>query len=392
MVLSVYLPSFLLSFGHGMLGPTLPLYAKSFGVSDTLVGLAVSAEGIGMLLAGLPSGMWLTRYGRKPVMVAGTALLTIANLALALAHLFPELLVYLLVTGVAGAMWSISRHAFLADLFPLRQRGRALSIFGGIGRIGAFAGPAVGGWIAKDYGFQAPFLFNAAVSLLTLVLAALLIVEIDCPTGTGPALDWRRLADVGRAHRGVLGAAGTAQIFAQMIRNGRRTLIPLYAATQLGLDVEAVGYIVTVAGAVDMAMFYPAGIIMDRFGRKHAAIPSFLIMAVGMALIPFCHSSGALLAAAVLIGVGNGLGAGSMLTLGADLAPQGAMGEFLGFWRLIGDIGSTGGPLVVGAVADLVSLPVSALALCAIGLLASGTLARYVPETLERAGGEGVKG
>ena len=54
-----------------------------------------------------------------------------------------------------------------------------------------------------------------------------------------------------------------------------------------------------------------------------------------------------LLAAAILTGIGNGFGSGIMMTLGADLAPKGSIGEFLGLWRLIGDIGSTGGPLVV---------------------------------------------
>jgi MFS family permease len=342
-----------------------------------------------MLLAGLPAGMALTRFGRKPVMLAGTGLLAVANLALALADLFPEMILYRVFCGVAGAMWGISRHAFLADLFPVRQRGRALSTFGGIGRIGAFAGPAIGGQLAAKYGFEAPFLFNAVVSLFTLVLAALFIVEIDRPSGTGPMLDWRRVAAIGRAHRRELSAAGTAQIFAQMIRAGRQTLIPLYASTHVGLDVETVGWIVSVAAAVDMAMFYPAGLVMDRWGRKHAANPSFLVMATGMALLPLCHTTGALLAVATLIGFGNGIGSGTMLTMGADLAPRQGTGEFLGFWRLIGDIGSTGGPLVVGAVADLVSLPVSALALCGVGLLASGTLARFVPETLQH---ERVKG
>jgi MFS family permease len=392
MVLSVYLPTFLLSFGQGMLIPILPAYAQSFHVSLTLVGLAVAGAGIGTLLADLPAGMWLTRFGRKPVMLAGTGLLAVANLALALAHYFPELVLYRILAGIAGAMWGISRHAFLVDLFPLQQRGRALSVFGGIGRIGAFAGPYVGGQLASHQGFAAPFFFNAAVSLLTLVLAALFIVEFDQPTGKGRVMDWQRLAAIGKAHRRELSAAGAAQIFAQMIRSGRQTLLPLYATVRLGLDLQTLGTIMTVSAAVDMMMFYPAGLIMDRWGRKHASIPCFLVMALGMALLPFCHSAGALLAVAILIGVGNGFGSGTMLTLGADLAPRQGTGEFLGLWRLVGDIGSTGGPLVVGVIADISSLPVSALAMCLIGLLASGTLARFVPETLQPLEAEGEKG
>src|ERR1051326_3238459 len=134
MVLSVYLPTLLLSFGQGMLIPILPLYARSFGVSWTLVGLALAGEGIGTLIADLPSGLWLTRYGRKPVMLAGTALLALANLAIALVHSLPELVLFRVVVGMAGAMWGISRHAFLPQLFPVRPRGRAPSPFGRLSR------------------------------------------------------------------------------------------------------------------------------------------------------------------------------------------------------------------------------------------------------------------
>ena len=87
--------------------------------------------------------------------------------------------------------------------------------------------------------------------------------------------------------------------------------------------------------------------------------------------------------AASLIGFGNGLGSGTMMTLGADLAPRGARGEFLGIWRLIGDAGFTGGPIIAGAVADLVVLQAAALTVSGAGLIAAIIFALLVPETLQ---------
>jgi MFS family permease len=121
--------------------------------------------------------------------------------------------------------------------------------------------------------------------------------------------------------------------------------------------------------------------VMDRFGRKWTSVPSFTIMAIGMAMIPLAAGYWQLMAAALVIGFGNGLGSGSMMTLGADLAPPGATGEFLGLWRLIGDTGSAAGPLVVGSVADLVGLAATALVLSAAGLASAGILALLVRET-----------
>jgi len=123
---------------------------------------------------------------------------------------------------------------------------------------------------------------------------------------------------------------------------------------------------------------------MDRLGRRYAIVPSFLIQAIGMSLLPLSGTFAGLLIASALIGLGNGLGSGSMMTLGADLAPHGTRAEFLGVWRWIGDVGSTGGPLIVGGVADLVTLPTGAWVMGGAGLIAAMIFVFLVPETLSR--------
>jgi MFS family permease len=130
-----------------------------------------------------------------------------------------------------------------------------------------------------------------------------------------------------------------------------------------------------------MAMFYPAGVVMDRYGRKWAVVPSFFIQGVGMALVALATGFGGLLAATMVIGFGNGLGSGTMLTIGSDLAPKDAMGEFLGVWRLIGDAGNTGAPIVVGTVADLLGLSPATLVMALVGVGAAAVFAWHVPET-----------
>jgi len=192
------------------------------------------------------------------------------------------------------------------------------------------------------------------------------------------------LIEITRTYAGILTTAGIAQLLAQMIRTGRNSIIPLYAADVVGLDVQSIGWIITLSAAIDMAFFYPAGVIMDRYGRKYASVPSFLIQGIGMALVPLTFSFETLLMAGLVIGFGNGIGSGTMLTLGSDLAPKESMGEFLGVWRLIGDLGGTGAPLAVGGVADLVGLAMSALVMGLVGLGAGALLAFVVPETLNR--------
>lgn len=385
LVLPVYVPTLLLSAAAGLLIPTLPLYAKSFGVSLGLVSMVIAALGIGTLIGDVPTGMMLERFGRKPVMIGGTILLAISGLALGYLHYFVALLLLRLLAGFGTAMWNISRMAYLGDTVPVRDRGRALSMFGGVNRIGAFIGPAVGGFIAQQYGLAAPFYVSFAAAALATLISIFFIRETHHqPAGQRRHTSFRTVGRVVRHHYHDLFVAGSAQVFAQMIRAGRQIIIPLYAY-QIGLDVAQIGTILSIANAVDMSLFIPAGFLMDRLGRKFASVPSFIVLAIGMSLIPLSSGYTGLLVASCVMGLGNGIGSGTMMTLGTDLAPRESTGEFLGVWRLVGDIGSSGGPLVVGAIADAIGLVYSAFVLSGFGVLAAGTLFLFVRETLDRS-------
>jgi MFS family permease len=244
----------------------------------------------------------------------------------------------------------------------------------------------IGGIVAAAYGLRVPFLLfgGAYIAALLVVVLFVRVVKRAERQDHLAASQGSYLLSALKAQYRVLTFAGTGQLFAQMIRAGRGIIIPLYAADVIGLDVQSIGFVVSISSAIDMTLFYPAGWIMDRLGRKYAIVPSFAIQALGMFLVPFSDSFVGLLLAATLIGFGNGFSSGSMMTLGADLAPEHLRGEFLGVWRLIGDMGSTGGPLVVGAVADLVLLPTSAWVMSGAGLVAAAIFALFVPETLKK--------
>lgn len=385
LILPVYLPSFLLAFGSGILVPTLPLYAQSFGVSFSVVSLVIAASSIGTVLADVPAGMLLERFGRKRVMMAGMASMMLSMIGVGLARTAVELIVYRTVAGIGMSFWNISRHTYVTDRITVKGRGQALAIFGGIHRIGSFSGPVAGGVLGAAFGLRVPMFVYAATAAGVLVLVGWFIVDTHTPQKhVSYAAHWQQIKHLVARHARAFATAGSAQVFAQMIRAGRQLLIPLYGASVIGLDVAAVGVILTLSSSVDMVMFPAAGFIMDRFGRKYAAVPSFLIMALGIGCIPLTGSFAGLLLATLVIGFGNGLGSGAMMTLGSDLAPREATGQFLGLWRFIGDIGSVGGPVAVGNFADLFGLPVAAVALGGIGVFASFTLLVFVKETLRK--------
>jgi MFS family permease len=385
MVMPVYVPSFLLSFGQGVLVPTLPVFAKGFGVSFSLVSFVVAAAGLGTLATDLPAGLTLGRLGRQRAMLLGISLVASTTLVIALWHQFTLLLACRLVGGIGTALWGISRHAYITAIAPRSQRGKFIATFGGINRLGLFAGPFIGGVVGHRFGLPWSFALAAVFAALAAPLAVLFIRDPRERVAVVPPrhLRWESVRRLMRTHRADVVSAGAAQVCAAMIRTGRQLIIPLYGAYALSLDVASIGVILTISTAIDMMLFIPAGWVMDRFGRKVASVPSFALMAVGVALIPLASNFLGLLIAACVIGLGNGIGSGSMMTLGADLAPPDAIGEFLGVWRFIGDAGSAGGPLVVGIAADALGLSATAFVLSGIGLAAAVILSVLVRETLQ---------
>jgi MFS family permease len=120
---------------------------------------------------------------------------------------------------------------------------------------------------------------------------------------------------------------------------------------------------------------------MDRKGRKWASVPSVSLLAVGVAAIPLTSSVLALTLVGILIGLANGMGSGLNMTLSSDLAPPDARSEFIGLWRLVGDLGTMGGPMLVAGLTAIATLGVSAVGMGLVGAAGAVLLLAVVPET-----------
>jgi MFS family permease len=383
LTLPFYLPSLLFAVSVGVFKLALPLYAVELTSSYLLVGIILAGDALGTILGDVLAGMLLSRLGDKRVMLLGLVVIMLSMLALVLVESVVIVTIMLVVFGIGHGLYNVSRHMYLSDNVRSRNRGRAIALFGGLGRIGQAVGPALGGVIAAAYGLRAPFLMLVVFAVVAFLLIALFLKTADGRTERH-TLHRESLVTTFRTHSRTFATAGAGQLLAQMTRAGRNAIVPLFASQVLGLDAQAIGIIVSVSWALDMTLFYPAGWIMDNLGRKYAIVPSFVIQAVGLGLIPLTQDFNGLLVAATIIGLGNGISSGTMMTLGSDLAPHGTRGEFLGVWRLIGDAGATSAPLVIGWIAGVLVLSTAVGTISGIGFIAAAVFAFLVPETLKK--------
>ncbi|GIW16202.1 MAG: MFS transporter [Tepidiforma sp.] len=377
----VYLPTFLFAVGQGAVIPVMPLYAIEVGASPAFAGFLVALRGIGTMAFDIPAGMMVSRLGERWAMLAATAVLFLVAIGFALVPSPLILAPLAFLMGCTWAVWMLARLSYATDVAPLDQRGRVLSLIGGSNRIGNFAGPFLGAAGASLLGTDAAFYLQALLALAAAIL--IFAVVRETPADHGAAGAGHPVLGVLRQHAAVFATAGLASLAIQVLRSSRQAVIPLWG-DRIGLDAAQVSVIFGLSSALDMTLFYPVGIVMDRWGRKFAGVPCLLFMSAGMLLVPLSESYLALLLASLLISFGNGLGSGINMTLGSDFSPAVGRGEFLGAWRLVTDLGTAGGPLLVSAIIGVSSLAAAAVATGGIGLAGAAVLAFLVPEPLRR--------
>ncbi|GHS89489.1 MFS transporter [Actinomycetota bacterium] len=380
---SAYAPALVYETGLGAILPVVALVATDLGASLGTAGLVVGLLGVGQILGDVPAGALATRVGDRRAMLvaAAVAIVTLVGCALA-----PSLLLFgacVLATGAASAVFHLARQSYLTEVTPVVNRARALSTLGGVARIGAFLGPFLGAGLLHQGGLRSVFWLAVGTTVLA-GLVVLLVPDVEVRRGAPPARVRVRTATLLREHRQVLTTLGLAVVLVGAVRSSRQVVLPLWSE-HLGLAPATTSLVFGLSGAVDMLLFYPAGKVMDRRGRLWVAVPSMLVLGASIAVLPATSTLAGLAAVAMVMGLGNGIGSGILMTLGADVAPAQGRAQFLGIWRVFQDVGAAAGPLVVSAGAALGSLALGIVTVGAGGVVAAGALALWVPRWSEHA-------
>jgi len=344
--------------------------------------LVVGLRGIAVLLFDVPAGMLAARFGDKPARLGGLSLILTGLLLLSLTT-NPWLVGFAAVAlGSGHAAWMLGRQSYLADVCAPAELGRAIAAMAGLQRGGALIGPVAGGVLAGVAGY--PVAFVVGVASAVVAGATVLAFARAVPPHENPDASLAGTVAVLRAQRGVLATAGGSALVLQLMRATRQLLVPLFGQA-VGLDVTTIGLVYSLSTVVDIALFYPSGVLADRLGRKWSAVPSMALYALGLALLPLAAGFYSLLAVAVLLAFANGIGTGVVMIIGADLArASGRQGQFLGLWRLIGDVGISGAPLLVGTVVKSAGLAAASLTVAGLGVVGALVMAFVVVETLRK--------
>jgi len=379
LILPVYIPSLISASVHTATVILLPLYLLELKYSVGTVSFVLAVRGLGILLMDIPAGLMANRFGDKPIMVLGSTTLLLAILLLGCTDSMPLILVASGLIGSSNAMNMVGRLSYLTDSCASHERGRVIAMMAGLQRVASLVGPVVFSYSAQHLEYKPTFLIMAALVTCNIFLVGIFALRIEAAHRKQAPISglFRVLVEF----RQILLTAGFAGLALMLLRTGRQLLFPLFGHG-IGLDVVHVGLLVSLSSAIDMLMFYPAGQVMDRKGRKWTSLPGMLILSLSMAILPLMPNLTGMLVFAVLSGLGNGITTGVLLTIGSDVAPEAERNQFMGFWRLELDTGVVLAPVIVGTIAESVSLSAAALTIMGFGLAGAVVLVLYMKETL----------
>ncbi|MCH7655427.1 MAG: MFS transporter [Chloroflexi bacterium] len=372
----IFFSFFVWGFGTGAQNLGRPLFALAVTGNVFLVGVLIAVNAIPRLFTGPLTGYLTDRLGRKPLIMLAPAIRGATNFGQFFADDYMTFLVLELIGQVGVAMWATGSNVLLSDVTTASNRGQVLALRQMSMRLGFVIGPLLGGVLAAFYGLQAVFLLNGITKVI-IVLTVLFMVKETRPEpveqapagrqgrGTFSLRPFRDRAFVALA----IGAAGAAVAQAGVMQ----TLIPSHARLSLDADATAVGFLISAGALAAFLTAFPAGVLMDRFGRKVMLVPALALLGVAS----FLMGVGDVYALLVLVVVVQGVGGAASMTgthaYAMDLAPADSRGSFLGLVTAAQSVGAIGGPALAGALYHFVS-PLAAFVAIGVILMVSAAL------------------
>ena len=414
LVPSVYAPSLLEFVGLAALMPVIPLLARDLGFSVPQAAALSTIFGITSFLGPIPAGRLISRIGARAALVSTGCLLVASNL-LAFVLIAPALggdgdllhritlVVLLLVMASSTQVWQLGRQSYLGTALPAAMRARGMTLFGGVIRVGEVIGPLMGALVIAAGSMAVVFvLFALTAAAGTVMVAVFLPPGESRPERTvrrrdrAPASRARVRLDRAVLRRMVAVGLGIAPVM--MARVNRPVIVPLLGDA-LGLDPVWISVVFGVSAALEILLVLPAGTLMDRYGRAAVAVPCALVMGAGFLLLSVLGtvldgrgSAAAILALllpSLLIGIGNGLGSGIVMTLGIDVSPVHGRTRYLSWWNTMLGAGRLSAPLLVTAITLLAPVAVAGAATGALCVAGGMWLSRTLPRVTPSGGTRG---
>ncbi|MCL6633119.1 MAG: MFS transporter [Alicyclobacillus herbarius] len=339
-----YLVTMLYWFAMYTYVPILSPYIRAIGGSYFFVGVVIGSYGFTQMLLRVPLGIWSDRLGRRKLfIVSGVACAALSSLGFALTSDSWSALGWRALAGVAAASW-VAFTVFFSSSFPPEEAPRAMGLISLYTSLGQMAATTLGGFLAEDYGWHAPFWVGAGGGLLGLVLA--FFIRESVTVARTPA----RVGELLRMGRSwPLLSVSLLAIFGQSVTFTTMYGFTSLAAVHIGASKAALSVLTLATTLPNAVAGYVGGTYFVRwFGERVTVSAGFICAALATAVVPVVHTLLVLMLTQAVNGFAQGVLIPILMGLSIRAVPENRRATAMGFFQAIYSIGMCAGPFVSG--------------------------------------------
>jgi len=339
----------------GIMSPLLPTYAVTMGASGTMLGLIFGIFSLTRACAMPFSGTLSDRFGRKPFIVAGLIIQTLAAVSF-LACTSPwQLLAARMFQGLAGALEVPISMALIGEISPPGKESYYMGWFSAAIFFGFGAGPMLGGTIKDHLSFSANFIFLGSLCFIALLAVGLGLREKDVVARQAKSrqvISYRQLLK-----NPIMKALFAFRLVDSFARGTVSAFLPLFGEQAAHLTATRVGLVLS-ANILTSASFQPVfGYLADRYDRRKFIIVGILIQVGCLLSIPHALTFINLLSINFAMGLAGAMSNSAAAGIITSEGKKGAMGGSMAIFNIGMSLGLAGGPIVGGVMNDLLSFP-----------------------------------
>jgi MFS family permease len=378
------------ALGFGIVAPAIPVFAKSFGVSNFAASSVISVFALMRFVSAFAGGRLVDRFGERLILGTGIGIVGVSSAMAGFSHSFVQLLALRGIGGAGSALFSVSSTSLLLRVVRAEQRGRASGTVQAGFLIGGIAGPAVGGPLS-EWSLRAPFFVYAATLVVagSVAVIALAKSQLSAKSALAPGEHPMTLSQALRfpAYRAALtnGFANGWALFGV-----RSALVPLFVVEGLQVDRRWTGIGLLFWALVEGLALRPAGRASDSRGRRPLLLGGGAALMLSALILSVAGAIPAYLAGMAIYGSGSAmLGVSSAAVVGDVIRGRG--GRPVAAYQMSADAGTFLGPLVCGFLSDAFDFRVAFLVTAVVSAVAF-TASLRMPETrvVQQVSGSGV--
>ncbi len=338
----------------------LPLFFGVYGITKTQNGLLISIGTLAGVFSGLLAGKFSDNFGRKQILVAGTAVYSVVFYLFAfLGKNFTTFLVLRFFEGIGFYVMPVLVAAMCADTFGSKERGRMMSLFSMAGGLGQLIGPLLAPYLIMGTDYNLYFMFSGTFVLISCVAMIFFVKETlpaelrvkKAATGKGFSLGgfMTSVKGLGKPFAIFLGAI-------LLYRTGYTMIDPffsIYLKEVLALDLSSTSYLFALR-AICTLIFAPiAGYLADKWGRKPTFVLSMALVAVSLVAYTRMSRPSDIYIVRALDAIAGVVVLNSIRTITADLLAPEVRGFGMGLYSTISQESSTIGAVFGGYLIDV---------------------------------------